>query len=162
MKNHGFSLIECAIYCCILMIMSVITFTFIARTLTTIGQSNEQIQKALWLEAAHDLLRVDIQEASCDIGDWRIDGQQFICKGVQEWYGWRLKGESLYRIKGIYSNAMDQWSHKSESLVARQVQLFKPSLQSEDGLVKAVRYVLGVKNGMPQEQTVYLMNGVCI
>jgi len=163
MNNHGFSLIECMVYCSILMILSVMTFTFIARITTTISQSNSRMQQALWLEAAHELLRADIQQASCNVNEWCVqEKNQFVCKGAQEWYGWRLKGENLYRMKGIYDCNAQQWLEKSESLVARHVQLFKPVVHIEKELVKAVHCTLALRHSSRVEETVHVMNGVCL
>lgn len=162
MNKKGFSLIECTIYACILMILSAITFTFIARVTTAIGNSNARMQKGVWLDAAHDLLRFDLQQGSALLHDWHQVQGLIIGKGAQECYGWILKGENLYRMKGSYDFNAQRWLNKSESLVARFIQTLSMQLVLEDGLVRAVSYSLTFKKGSTDTRTIYLINGACV
>lgn len=164
MNTHkkGFSLIECSVYCCILMILSMMAFEFLARVNSTIHLKNNEIHKALGIHAAHDLLRSDIQQAGALYADWHVGDKSIICKGAQEWYGWLLKGESLYRIKGVYNVNQQQWITKAESLVARFVKVFRAELAIHDGLVRTVSYSLALKTESADTHVIYLINGACL
>jgi len=123
-KARGFSLTECMVYSCIMMLVSVFAMDFFCQQHQQLTHFMKDGNELMSLYAAHRLFMQDIQQASADASNWFIEHDQIICKQEAQAVGWLWQNNSLYRIVGEYDFANRYWLKKSTALVNAHIQSF--------------------------------------
>ena len=162
MVQKAFSLLECLIYIVILGILSILIFRFFVACDQQCKWWARQGQELMVLYATSDLLAHDIKKANSNVTQWNcVSSDKMILQCSNETIEWFLHKSNLYRIKGNYDYAQQNWLQKRQSLVAAQVKNFQYKIVTYDNSVIAVEIVLEIEQIKDRiEKTVYVGNRV--
>ena len=127
-NKSAFTLIELLIYLALLTCLSLLTFSFSARTYRFMLERTRAHNLFIRSIISEDLIRRDLQLASLCPADWDAANRVFKqltmdSNGIpiERWVGYEVTGKGLHRREGFY--AMQKgWGQSTVSLVDPQVE----------------------------------------
>lgn len=156
MKRVGFSLVECMVYVCIMMLLSFFATEFFARNYLQLNSYIKKNNSLMSLYAAQDALSNDLALADDDEMYWIQKTNELICKTIQSDVGWHVHNKTLYRVSGEYDFNRQQWNKKNKALIAPHVTAFSYWLERKNKRVVSVQSNLAVEDMEPITHVTWL------
>lgn len=126
--GSAFTLIELLIYLALLTCLSLLAFSFAARTYRFMLERTRVHNLFVRSIIAQDLIRRDLQLASLSPADWDVAHNIFKQltlddngKPIERWVGYEVSGKGLARREGFYTR-LKGWGQSTVSLVDQQVE----------------------------------------
>ncbi len=120
--EKGFSLIECIIYCFILMLIISISSSFVSKSLMQLKESRVLMQSMISLYACADVITHDIYQLDQSLPYCIIKDSELVFSGKDYHIGWHFYNKKIYRTIGQFDFNKKSWHEKSIALVAAQIE----------------------------------------
>lgn len=172
----AFTLIELLVYLALLAGLSLLVFSFAARTYRFMLERTAAHQFRVRASLTSDLIRRDLMAASPWPCDWNVGHATFkqltmSSDGtpLEQWVGYAVDEKGLKRFEGSFVPSAETWTERTAALVNAQVTAItlQPIIEQratpEHGMVRGVTVIIKLKwVGLEQEfvVTVALRNRV--
>ena len=117
--KHGFSLIECMIYCFLFSLLVMMIFSLAINTQIKTTKQSNIAASLIGVHAAQDLFARDIRQAYELSSSWKkINKEELVWHSNGIDIGWEFVQGKLFRIEGAYNMQAQKWTQKIKSLIA--------------------------------------------
>lgn len=121
MKQLGFTLVETIMYTCLLCMVAIVAFSWLAQVLKSSHQLHIQSKQVMMAQTIMQRLASDVRMADSGISRWQIENGSVRIPIQSHTVCWRQERDKLYRIE-----------NNAKALLATGMAQFAPKLITKD------------------------------
>lgn len=130
---QGTTLIECLLYCTLLVLLTTISFSWLSRTQAALQKqtkiNNESINDMILRDVIMNVLR----QAPSDARKWKKrDSHEIVWSQHDHDVGISYEKGQLIRSEGLFLVAIGQWKTRTKSIISNTLKKFAFSLKTQE------------------------------